>query len=330
MHCKKCDLEVTDSDEIVCPLCKTPLEEDNQDTEKELSDKLYEDQELRELISSIAETVKKSQEKEHKITGVAEEKPFDLEKALSDEEKPLSLDDVAAAAQRNEYEKKKASLESVLPKHDQSTVTTEHTKRKISIKNIFAVSVVVLVVAGSVIAAYFLTLNEPQVAKETVPIPENVQPSSQNQQASTPEINIPSQAQPKETPGQPQDKTAPTAEAVSPAVPEITKEQLPAEQKPAEQLPPKADESAKMATTVTTGFYTVNVGSFKFKKSVDGVMKKLSKKGYAPAVETVTLNDKNTWYRVTVGQFKTREEAARFAKELKDKEKLETMIVKKK
>ncbi len=144
MHCKKCDLEVTGGDEIVCPLCKTPLEEDDQDTEKELSDKLYEDQELRELISSIAETVKKSQGKEHKIIEVAEESPFDLEKALSDEEKPLSLDDVAAAAQRNEYEKKKATLESVLPKHDQSTVVTEHTQRKISIKNIFAVSVVVL------------------------------------------------------------------------------------------------------------------------------------------------------------------------------------------
>ena len=245
MHCKKCDLEVTDGDETVCPLCNTPLEEDDQDTEKELSDKLYEDQELRELITSIAETVKKSQEKEHKITEVAEENPFDLEKALSDEEKPLSLDDVSAAAQRNEYEKKKASLESVLPQHDQSTVITEHTKRKISIKNMFAVSVVVLVVAGSVIAAYFLTLNEPQMAKETVPIPETVLPSSQNQQASTPEINVPSPAQPKETPGQLQDKTAPAAEAVSPAVPEITKEQIPAEQKPAEQLPQKVAEPAQ-------------------------------------------------------------------------------------
>ncbi len=72
------------------------------------------------------------------------------------------------------------------------------------------------------------------------------------------------------------------------------------------------------------------MGSFKFKKSVDGVMKNLSKKGYAPSVETVMLKDKSTWYRVTVGQFKTREEAARFAKELEDKEKLKTMVVKRK
>ncbi len=199
MHCKKCDLEVTGGDEIVCPLCKTPLEEDDQDTEKELSDKLYEDQELRELISSIAETVKKSQRKEHKIIEVAEENPFDLEKALSDEEKPLSLDDVSAAAQRNEYEKKKATLESVLPQHDQSTVVTEHTQRKISTKNIFAVSVVVLAVAGSVIAAYFLTLKEPQVAKEIMTVTKAM-PLPQNQQVAPPEINVPSQLKPRKLP----------------------------------------------------------------------------------------------------------------------------------
>ena len=330
MHCKKCDIEVTGGDESVCPLCKTSLEKDEQDLQGELSDALYADQELKELITAIAETVKKSLNKDTKTTKDEGETSFDLEKALSDEEKPLSLDDVSAAAQRNEYEKKKASLESVLPKHDQSTVVTEHALRKISIKKMFAVSVVVLVVTGSVIAAYFLTLKEPQVAKETVPMAETVLPSSQNQQVAPSEINVPSQVQPKETPGQPQDKNAPTAEAVSPAVPEITKEQLPAEQKPVEELTQKVAEPPKVATIVPAGFYAVNVGSFKLKNSVDGVMKVLSKKGYAPAVETVTLKDKTTWYRVSVGQFKTREEAARFAKELEGKEKLETMIVKKK
>jgi septal ring-binding cell division protein DamX len=324
MHCKKCDLEVTDSDDAVCPLCNTPLEENDQDSQKELSDKLYEDQELRELISSIAETVKKSQGKDHKITEVAEENTFDLEKALSDEEKPLSLEDFSAAAQRNEYEKKKASLESVLPTYDQSTGIPEHAQRKISIKNMFAVSVVVFAIAGSVIAAYVLSLKEPQIAKETVTMPETVQPSPKNQVAATPEISG-QPAQIKDTAGQLQDKAAPPAEAVVPVASKVEKEQIP-EQKPSEQLPQKIAEPAKTPAYV----YTVNVGSFKLKSSVDGVMKSLSKKGYAPAVETVTLNDKNTWYRVTVGQFKTREEAARFSKELKDREKLEAIVVKKK
>jgi cell division protein FtsN len=211
------------------------------------------------------------------------------------------------AVQRNEYEK----------------------SYKFSIKNMFAVSVVVLAVVGSDIAAYFYAIKEPQMAKETVPMPETVLPSPQNQLAAPPEINVQSQIQPSDTTMQLQDKTTPAATVVSPPVAVVTKEQIP-DQKPTEQIPPKADESAKMAATVNTGFYTVNVGSFKFKKSVDGVMKKLSKKGYAPAVETVTLNDKNTWYRVTVSQFKTREEAARFARELGEKMKLETMVVKRK
>jgi len=324
MRCKKCDLEVTDSDDAVCPLCSTPLEDDDQDSREELSDKLYEDQELRELISSIAETVKKSQGKDHKITEAAEEKPFDLEKALSDQEKPLSLEDFSAAAQRNEYEKKKASLESVLPTHDQSTIVTELAKKKISIRNMFAVSVVVLAVAGSFFAAYVLSLKEPQLTKDTVPKPEPVLPSSQNQVAATPEISG-QPAQIKKTASQVQDKDAPPAEAVVPVASKAEKERIP-EQKPSEQLPQKVAEPAKTPAYV----YTVNVGSFKLKSSVDGVMKVLGKKGYAPAVETVTLNDKNTWYRVTVGQFKTREEAARFSKELKDREKLEAIVVKKK
>jgi cell division septation protein DedD len=160
-------------------------------------------------------------------------------------------------------------------------------------------------------------------------MPETVLSSSQNQQASTPKINVPSPGQPKETSGQLQDKPAPAVEAVSPVVSGVTREQLP-EQKPTEQPSQKASEPPKMATIVPTGFYAVNVGSFKLKESIEGVVKNLKKKGYAPAVETVTLNDSSTWYRVTVGQFKTREEAARFAKELEDKEKLKTMVVKRK
>jgi len=306
MLCKKCDLQVTDGDETVCPLCNTLLEEDDQVKDGELSDKLYEDQELKELITAIADTVKKSLDKDKQTARDDDKTSFDLEKALSDEETTLSKGAAPDAVQRNEYEKSNI----------------------FSIKNMFVISVVVLAVAGSVIAAYFYAIKEPQMAKETVPMPETTLPSPQNQLAAPPEINVQS-ALPKETIGQLQDKTTPAGTVVSPPVAVVTKEQI-QEQKPAEQPPPKAAAPAKMAATVTTGFYTVNVGSFKFKKSVDGVMKKLSKKGYAPAVETVTLNDKSTWYRVNVGQFKTREEAARFAQELEKKQKLETMVVKKK
>ncbi len=328
MRCKKCNIEVTDSDDAVCPLCNTPLEKDDQDAQQELSDNLYEDQELRELISSIAETVKKSQKREHNIEEVTEENTFDLEKALTDEEKPLSFGDFVAASQRDEYEKKKASLEGALIGYDQSSVVPEHRQKTISLKNMFSVSVVVLAVAGLVIAAYFLTIKEPQMADETISITETVPTSAHNQAAATIDIKEPS-AQPNETATPIQDNAAPLAETVIAEAPQVTIEHI-SEQKPAEPPSPKAPEPARIATTATAIFYTVNVGSFKLKSSVAGVMKNLSKKGYAPTVETVTLNDKNTWYRVTVGQFKTREEAGRFAEELKEKEKIETMVVKKK
>jgi len=326
MHCNKCDIEVTDSDDAVCPLCNTPLEEDDQSAEKDLSDKLYEDQELRELISSIAETVKKSQEKERKISEVAEESSFDLEKALSDEEKPLSLEDFSAATQRNEYEKKKASLESSLATYDQNTGAAKHAQKKISIKTIFAVAVVVLAVAGSFMAAYLLALKEPQLAKQTIPIPETT-PSLENREAVPTESSIQS-VQLEEMYEQTKGKTTPAAKSVTTVTPEIKKELAP-NKMPAVQPLQKTAGPAKISVNAAAIFYTVNVGSFKLKSSVDGVMKNLSKKGYDPAVETVTLNDGNTWYRVTVGQFKTRDEAARFSQEL-NKEKLETMVVKKK
>jgi cell division septation protein DedD len=307
MRCKKCDLQVTDGDETVCPLCNTPLEEDDQGKEGELSDKLYEDQDLKELITAIADTVKKSLDKDKQITKGNQETSFDLEKALSDEETDLSKGNAPAALQRNEYEK----------------------SNKLSIKKVFAVSVVVLAVAGSVIAAYFYAIKEPQTVKETMTVSQTDLPSPK-QQVETPEVNAKLPAQPKETSGQIQDNAVPAAEAVSPAVPGLTKEQIPAEQKPAEQRPQKVTEPPKVAKIVPAGYYAVNVGSFKLKESVAGVMKDLKKKGYAPIFETVMLKDRGTWYRVSVGQFKTREEAARFAGELGEKMKIETMVVKKK
>jgi cell division septation protein DedD len=98
--------------------------------------------------------------------------------------------------------------------------------------------------------------------------------------------------------------------------------------------PPEADQKAleppKMTKAVVAGFYCVNVGSFKLQDSTERVCGDLKKQGYEPTVETVTLNDGNTWYRVTVGNFATRDEAAQFGRELESKTSIKSMIVKKK
>jgi DedD protein len=102
-----------------------------------------------------------------------------------------------------------------------------------------------------------------------------------------------------------------------------------AEQKDTEP-PQNALEQPKMTKAVVGGFYCVNVGSFKLKDSTERVCGVLKKQGYEPTVETVTLKDGNTWYRVTVGNFATRDEAAQFGRELESKTNIKSIIVKKK
>ena len=304
MRCKKCNLQITDSDETVCPLCNTPLEEDEQ-SDQELQDKVYKNQELKELITSIADTVKKSFDKDKFTTRDDGKASFDLEKALSSEEAAVFIETASSAVQITEYDK----------------------SNKSSINKLFALSLVVLAVIGFVSVAYFYASHEPNTAKQTIIMPDKV-PSLQDKPAAQPESTIPSE-QPKEAAGQLQGKAEQAAVTVSTAAPELKKEQVP-EQKPDKRAPQKIIEPANITASVPFEFYTVNVGSYKYKKSVDWLKKVLTKKGYAPAVETVTLNDNSTWYRVNVGQFKTREDAARLAQELAKKQKLETTVVKKK
>ena len=102
-----------------------------------------------------------------------------------------------------------------------------------------------------------------------------------------------------------------------------------AEQKDTEP-PQNALEQPKMTKAVVGGFYCVNVGSFKLKDSTERVCGDLKKQGYEPTVETVTLKDGNTWYRVTVGNFATRDEAAQFGRELESKTNIKPMVVKRK
>jgi cell division protein FtsN len=67
----------------------------------------------------------------------------------------------------------------------------------------------------------------------------------------------------------------------------------------------------------------------KLKESADVVIKDLQKKGYEPAVDTMTVKD-TPWYRVTLGHFQTQDEAENYARELQSKENIKGFVVKKK
>jgi len=145
------------------------------------------------------------------------------------------------------------------------------------------------------------------------------------------ELSAPETVQPvKQEPAPPAAEPVKTASEQPPtAVPTPSAQPPAAEQKDAEQ-PQKALEQPKMTKAAVAGFYCVNVGSFKLQDSTERVCGDLKKQGYEPTVETVTLKDGNTWYRVTVGSFATRDEAAQFGRELESKTNIKSMIVKKK
>jgi len=124
-----------------------------------------------------------------------------------------------------------------------------------------------------------------------------------------------------------QEKKKPAAEPVVPAVQKANTGVLPSEQKTAEPLKKTTTTIAGSDNTLNRNYYSIRVGSFKSKENVDRLWNRLKQNGYEPSLEIVILSDNSTWYRVTAGQFKTQEEAARSAKNLEDKEKIKTMIV---
>jgi|GEM_PF-993892 cell division protein FtsN len=132
---------------------------------------------------------------------------------------------------------------------------------------------------------------------------------------------MPPSAAPVSPPAEPVKEPA-AAETVQP----VQQEPVP----PAAEPIKTASEQPKMTKAAVAGFYCVNVGSFKLQDSTERVCGDLKKQGYEPTVETVTLKDGNTWYRVTVGNFETRDEAAQFGRELESKTNIKSMIVKKK
>ncbi|MCX5902702.1 MAG: SPOR domain-containing protein, partial [Proteobacteria bacterium] len=147
------------------------------------------------------------------------------------------------------------------------------------------------------------------------PVPSAAEPVKEPVAAETVHPAKQEPAPPAAEPAKTASERPPEAAPVPPAKPPE------AEQKALEQQP-QATPKPKMAKTPAPGSYCVNVGSFKLKDSTERVCGDLKKQGYEPTVETVTLKDGNTWYRVTVGSFATREEAGKFGRELESKTKI--------
>jgi len=201
------------------------------------------------------------------------------------------------------------------------------TKDSIKIKGSIEIILLILIVVLAVVSAgYFYVQKEPQAVNLAMSLINSLLTSIVNQPtALLKTVQLPTQRQ--ETKKTLQGKTNLTAEPIVPAVQKTNKKLLSAKQKTAEPLQKNPHKEAVTEKTIYRSVYSIKVGSFKSKENADRMCKYLKKNRYDPSLETVTLNDSSTWYRVTAGQFKTQEEAARCAKNLVDKEKIITKIV---
>ncbi len=77
---------------------------------------------------------------------------------------------------------------------------------------------------------------------------------------------------------------------------------------------------------VDGGRYTVRVGSFREQQRADRLASDLKKKGLDAFVWTAQVSEKGKWHRVGVGRFEIRKEAELYAKGLKERLRLETVV----
>jgi cell division septation protein DedD len=204
------------------------------------------------------------------------------------------------------------------------------TKDSIEIKGSIEIILLILIVVLAVVSAgFFYVQKEPQTVNQAMSLINPLLTSIVNQPiAPLKTVQLPTQRQ--ESKKTLQGKTNLAAEPIVLAAQKTNNKLLPSEQKTAEPLQKSPHKVATTEKTINRSVYSIKVGSFKSRENAERIFKYLQKNHYEPSLETVTLNDNSIWYRVTAGQFETQEEAARSAKNMEEKEKIDTMIVKKK
>jgi len=70
----------------------------------------------------------------------------------------------------------------------------------------------------------------------------------------------------------------------------------------------------------------VNIASFRDKRNTNRLMRELEQKGYETFSEKANIPQKGIWYRVTVGRFSSRREAQAFARELKERDGINSFV----
>jgi cell division septation protein DedD len=98
---------------------------------------------------------------------------------------------------------------------------------------------------------------------------------------------------------------------------------------PVEEEPPPvqtASLSQPEPEPAETGPYSVQIGAFRSKENSDAVVRDLESRGYDPFVVPLTTRRRSVLHTVRIGRYTTREEALQAASDLREREKLDTII----
>jgi len=111
-------------------------------------------------------------------------------------------------------------------------------------------------------------------------------------------------------------------EPAPPQQPEEARTEEPVEEKPAVVIKAESKPDAK-----PKGKFAIQVGSYQSSDEAQQMAGHWKKKGYQSFMATGTVPGKGVWYRVRIGGFGTRDEAAKYLEKFKQKEKASAIVV---
>ncbi len=273
---------------------------------------------------------------DEKMKAVEEEPPtIDFDKfALTEEEKSFSLDDAVEedesddAAEPDSKEVLQKTLEELDPIKEM-----DQSQKKSSSFGLIAVLVILIAVCGIAYTKFkpeIESLIKPDAAKivEDEKLKERFAPKADMQvEKAVVKEDLVEEKEPVE-----EAVEKPVEQSVELPIEKISEKPVEvAVEKPVEEVaPPKPVKEEVVSPVKPLVTYSIHAGSFRTTEFAQKDVNRFSKLGFNAYLERVDLGDKGIWYRVKIGLYNTRAEVDAAEKELLEKVKAQTRIIRNK
>ncbi len=109
--------------------------------------------------------------------------------------------------------------------------------------------------------------------------------------------------------------------------PQVVGERAPVQETPPPARTAQQDAGVVRVKSVENARYSVQVGSYPQMGEATTVVERWKGKGFPAYMMIADIPDRGRWYRVRIGGFETRNDAARYLKELQTRENVEALVV---